>query len=46
MNGSKVLLHTKWNCKYRIVFAPKNQRKIFYAEQREGIIDNNLTYCN
>ena len=24
------LAHTKWNCKYHIVFAPKYRRKIFY----------------
>ena len=23
------LAHTKWNCKYHIVFAPKYRRKIF-----------------
>ena len=26
------LAHTKWNCKYHIVFAPKYRRKIFYEE--------------
>lgn len=24
------LSHTKWNCKYHIVFAPKYRRKEFY----------------
>ena len=24
------LSHTKWNCKYRIVFAPKYRRKISF----------------
>lgn len=38
MNDSKILAHTKWNCKYHIVFAPKYRRKIFYAEQREAIM--------
>ena len=28
------LAHTKWNCKYHIVFAPKYRRKVFYAEKR------------
>ena len=28
------LAHTKWNCKYHIVFAPKYRRKIFYEEKR------------
>ncbi len=26
------LAHTKWNCKYHIVFAPKYRRKIIYGE--------------
>ena len=28
------LSHTKWNCKYHIVFTPKYRRKIFYAQKR------------
>ena len=28
------LSHTKWNCKYHVVFAPKYRRKIFYEEKR------------
>ena len=28
------LSHTKWNCKYHIVFAPKYRRKIFYNQKR------------
>ena len=31
------LAHTKWNCKYHIVFAPKYRRKIIYGEIRTGI---------
>ena len=31
------LSHTKWNCKYHIVFAPKYRRKIFYSEKREAV---------
>lgn len=27
------LAHTKWNCKYHIVFAPKYRRKEIYAEK-------------
>ena len=33
------LAHTKWNCKYHIVFAPKYRRKIFYSEKRLEIRD-------
>ena len=28
------LSHTKWNCKYHIVFTPKYRRKIFYNQKR------------
>ena len=28
------LAHTKWNCRYHIVFAQKYRRKIFYQEKR------------
>ena len=34
MNDTNSLAHTKWNCKYHIVFAPKYRRKVFYAEKR------------
>ena len=28
------LSHTKWNCKYHIVFTPKYRRKIFCRQKR------------
>ena len=31
MGDSNSLSHTKWNCKYHIVFAPKYRRKIIYG---------------
>lgn len=31
------LSHTKWNCKYHIVFAPKYRRKVFYHEKRAEV---------
>lgn len=34
MNDTHSLSHTKWNCKYHIVFAPKYRRKVFYGEKR------------
>ena len=34
MDDVKSLAHTKWNCKYHIVFAPKYRRKVFYEEKR------------
>lgn len=37
MNDNKSLAHTKWNCKYHIVFAPKFRRKVAYGEIKEDI---------
>ena len=37
MNDNSSLAHTKWNCKYHIVFAPKFRRKVFYGEHRQEI---------
>ena len=37
MNDVKSLAHTKWNCKYHIVFVPKYRRKVFYGEKRVEI---------
>lgn len=34
MNDAHSLSHTKWNCKYHVVFAPKYRRKVFYDEKR------------
>ena len=31
------LSHTKWNCKYHVVFAPKYRRKVFYGEKNVEI---------
>ena len=36
-NVKNSLAHTKWNCKYHIVFAPKYRRKVFYEEKRLDI---------
>ena len=36
-NATHSLAHTKWNCKYHFVFAPKYRRKVFYVEKREAI---------
>ena len=36
-NANNSLAHTKWNCKYHIVFAPKYRRKVFFGEKRMEI---------
>lgn len=38
-NAINSLAHTKWNCKYHVVFAPKYRRKVFFSDKREEIRD-------
>ncbi len=33
----KSLAHTKWNCKYHIVFAPKYRRQVIYGKLKKDI---------
>ena len=35
---AKSLAHTKWMCKYHIVFTPKFRRKIIYNQNKESIV--------
>ena len=44
-NDTNSLAHTKWNCKYHVVFAPKYRRKVFYGEKREDIREILRTLC-
>ena len=37
MNDSSSLAHTKWNCKYHIVFAPKYRRQVIYGKLKVEI---------
>ena len=41
----KSLAHTKWNCKYHVVFAQKYRRKVFFQEKREDIREIIKTLC-
>ncbi len=36
-NDIHSLSHTKWECKYHVVFAPKYRRKVFYGQKRYEI---------
>ena len=36
-NDLHSLSHTKWNCKYHVVFAPKYRRAVFYDSKRVEI---------
>jgi len=38
-NKANSLSHTKWLCKYHVVFTPKYRRKIIYAQYRESLIE-------
>ncbi len=44
-NITNSLAHTKWNCKYHIVFAPKYRRKVFFEEKRIVIREILRTLC-
>ena len=35
MRDFKSLSHTRWNCKYHIVFIPKRRRKLIYGNIRK-----------
>ena len=37
LNDINSLAHTKWNCKYHIVFAPKYRRQVFFGEKKVAI---------
>ena len=44
-NQTNSLAHTKWMCKYHIVFAPKYRRKAIYGELRKDIREYIRTLC-
>ena len=46
MNGTHSLSHTKWNCMYHVVFAPKYRRKVFYGDKRLEIGQILRQLCN
>ena len=37
VNQTDSLAHTKWMCKYHIVFSPKYRRKVFFNQIRKDI---------
>ena len=39
MPDSETLSHTKWDCKYHVVFIPKYRRKALYHELRRYLGD-------
>ena len=39
MDDYESLRHTKWECKYHVVFIPKYRRKVLYGELRQPLGD-------
>ena len=37
LNDVHSLSHSKWNCKYHVVFAPKYRRLVFFGQKKEAI---------
>ncbi len=45
MNDNHSLSHSKWNCKYHIVFAPKYRRQLIYGQIKADIGKILRTLC-
>ena len=45
MNDNHSLSHSKWNCKYDIVFAPKYRRQVVYGQLKADIGKILRTLC-
>jgi putative transposase len=39
LNEYKTLCHSKWDCKYHVVFIPKYRRKVLYGQLRRYLAD-------
>lgn len=44
-NKMNSLAHTKWMCKYHIVFTPKYRRKVIYNQYRKSLIEIMKLLC-
>ena len=44
-NKTNDMAHTKWLCKYHIVFTPKYRRKVIYNQYRKDLRDIIKTLC-
>lgn len=45
-NKTNELSHTKWLCKYHIVFTPKYRRKIIFNQYREDLVEMFKRLCS
>ncbi|MGD9950706.1 MAG: transposase [Desulfobulbus sp.] len=48
MNGIQYLSHTKWECKYHMMWIPKCRRKMLHGALRKNLVDvfHDLTRSN
>jgi len=42
----KSLAHTKWMCKYHIIFTPKFRRKVIYNRYKQSVKEVIIALCN
>ena len=40
------LSHSKWGCKYHLLFIPKKQRKLFFGKTRKNLLKYFMNYPN
>ena len=45
-NQTNSMAHTKWMCKYHIIFIPKYRRKVIYNQYKEDIRDIIKQLCS
>ncbi|PYG85930.1 putative transposase, partial [Ruminiclostridium sufflavum DSM 19573] len=45
-NKEHSLAHTKWMCKYHIVFTPKYRRKAIYNQYKQSIREILIQLCS
>lgn len=37
MDSTQILIHTKWECKYHVVWIPKCRKKVLYGRLRQHL---------
>ena len=45
LDDTHSLSHTKWNCKYHVVFAPKYRRMVAYGKLKQDIANILSALC-
>ena len=39
------LSHSKWDCKYHVVFVPKRRRKALFGQTRRQLVQFSTPWC-